>query len=303
MRFCWLAFLFFILLTSPLRAQIALPLWLGTPPNALRNDTLRERVWRDNILRISQVSKPTITVYLPDPKRAKGTAMLICPGGAYGFLAFEIEGMQVAEWLASKGIVGVVLKYRLPDARLMTYQHEVPLADALQGLTIIRQNATRWHLHPDCIGIMGFSAGGHLAATVSTHYHRTPTADPRLSKPDFAILVYPVISTGPVAHRGSLNNLLGRYASDSLLLDFSNERQVTAQTPPTLLLHPTPDATVPVENSILYFTALKQANVPVEMHLYGDGGHGFGMSDPNPPTAAWGQWQIQLLNWLKSRGL
>lgn len=292
-----------LLCAARVPAQTVLPLWPGTPPNALRNDTARERTWRDNILRINTVTTPTLTAYLPVSRRNTGTAVMICPGGAYGFLAFEVEGTQVAQWLASQGIAAFVLKYRLPDARLMTRQHEVPLADALQGLALIRKNAARWHLHPGRIGIMGFSAGGHLAATVSTHYYRTKNADSTDSKPHFAVLVYPVITTGPATHQGSIDNLLGGHAPDSLRLAFSNERQVTPHTPPTLLLHPTPDATVPVENSVLYYSALVQAGVPAEMHLYGDGGHGFGMSRPEPPNAAYGHWREQLLCWLENRGL
>ena len=295
-------FLSLVCVSAP-KAQTVLPLWPGTPPNAIRNDTARERIWRDNILRISTVVTPTLTAYLPEPRRSTGAAIMVCPGGAYGFLAFEHEGTQVAQWFASQGIAAFVLKYRLPDARLMTRQYEVPLADALQGLALIRKNTARWHLRPDRIGIMGFSAGGHLAATVSTHYHRAENADSAASKPDFAVLVYPVITTGPQAHQGSIDNLLGGDASDSLQLDFSNECQVTARTPPTLLLHPTPDATVSVENSLLYYSALQKAGVSAEMHLYADGGHGFGMNPPEPPAAAYGHWRQHLLGWLASRGL
>ncbi len=286
--------LFFYLMSltlSTVAAQEVLPLWPADAiPNAIASTTLTEQstTSADGILRISNVSVPTLAVYLPPATKATGAAVMICPGGGYSILAASHEGSDVAHWLNEMGIAAFVLKYRLPNEQIMVRPYEVPLLDARQGMTLIRQNASRYGVDPNRIGVMGFSAGGHLASTLSTH-PESDMAKSALSKPNFAILMYPVISfTGDKIHAGSRDKLLGTAKSPELIRQYSNELQVTAQTPPTLLVHAADDNAVPVENSLNYFLALKQAKVPAEMHVYPNGGHGFGLRVANKGSlAAW----------------
>ena len=199
------------------------------------------------------------------------------------------------------GVAAFVLKYRLPDEKAMTNPHEVPLRDAMQGMIVIRQNAARYGLDSNRLGVMGFSAGGHLASTLSTHYHRGEQASEQ-AKPNFAILMYPVITFGEKAHTGSRDKLLGKLnTSPDLIAYYSNELQVTNQTPPTFLVHSEDDKAVPVENSMLYYQACRQHGVPVEMHLYPTGGHGYALR-----TAKFGSlnsWPASCRAWLKSLGV
>ena len=283
-----------------LAQQEVLPLWpAGKVPNALPSSSVVEKSeTTGGIMRISGVTVPTITAYLPSKEKATGAAVLICPGGGYGILAAEHEGSELAEWFKARGIAGIVLKYRLPNAQAMTKQHEVPLMDAMQGMKLIRQNAKKWNLDPNKIGVMGFSAGGHLAATLSTHFDQGPNASED-ARPNFAILLYPVISFSPtLAHGGSRKNLLGADESEELIKYYSNEQHVSEKTPPTLLVHATDDAGVPVENSIEYYLALKKNKVPVEMHLYPRGGHGFSMRTEGKGSVA--NWPQAMEGWLKA---
>ncbi len=261
-------------------SQEIINLWPdGAIPNAISGAQITEKSETDanGILRISNVSVPTMTAYLPLKEKATGAAVMICPGGGYSILAASHEGSDVARWFNSMGVAAFVLKYRLPNPELMTNQQEVPLMDAMQGMTLIRQNATRYGINRDKIGVMGFSAGGHLAATLATHYHRAPKAS-ELAKPNFAILLYPVVTFGDKAHTGSRDKLLGRQnTSPEMVAYYSNELQVTSQTPPTFLIHSEDDKTVPVENSINYYLACLKNGVPAEMHLYPAGGHGYGL--------------------------
>ncbi|GAB2597515.1 alpha/beta hydrolase [Spirosoma areae] len=265
--------------------QIALPqevlkLWPDNAiPNAIAGVSITEKSETDaaNILRISNVSVPTLTAYLPSKEKATGAAVLICPGGGYGILAASHEGSDVARWFNEMGVAAFVLKYRLPNPEIMTNQQEVPLMDAMQGMVLIRQNATRYGIDPAKLGVMGFSAGGHLAATLATHYHRGAKANEQ-AKPNFAILLYPVITFGDKAHTGSRDKLLGKLTvSPEMIAYYSNELQVTSQTPPAFLVHSEDDKAVPVENSINYYLACLKNGVPAEMHLYPTGGHGFGL--------------------------
>jgi acetyl esterase/lipase len=253
-----------------------------------------------NILRISGVTVPTITAFIAPKENATGAAVMICPGGGYGILAASHEGSDFAKWFNDRGISAFVLKYRLPNEKAMTHQHEVPLMDAMQGMKMIRQNAAKWNIDPNKIGIMGFSAGGHLAATVSTHYNIGPKASQE-SKPDFSILLYPVISFLPaISHGGSRDNLLGAEKSDELIKYYSNELQVSDQTPPAFLVHAMDDGAVPVENSIEYYLALKKRKIAAEMHLYPIGGHGYGMRTEGKGSLA--NWPAAMEGWLKSMG-
>jgi acetyl esterase/lipase len=276
------------------------PLWPDGAPGALGNDAGDE---------FHPGDVPTITVYLPDAARATGAAVVICPGGGYGFLATEHEGKDVAEWLNSLGIAGVMLKYRLGPR----YQHPVMLEDAQRALRTVRARASEWRLDPGRVGILGFSAGGHLASTVATHFDsgRPDASDPidRMScRPDIAVLVYPVVALAtPYGHAGSLKNLLGARPAQELIENLSNERQVTSNTPPTFLAHTNEDKGVPAENSILFALALRKAGVPVELHLFEKGAHGLGMgtgwaSHKIAPNDAFQAWPRLCATWLKERG-
>jgi len=250
---------------------------------------------------------PTLTVCLPPKAKANGTAVVVCPGGGYGGLAMDHEGWKVADWLNSLGVGAFVLKYR---HRGNGVGHPAPLNDAQRAIATVRQGATdgRWPVAPGRIGIMGFSAGGHLASSAGTHFHpgKPDATDPldRIScRPDFMILVYPVISfTEKFTHRGSMHNLLGRNPDPKLVESFSNERQVTPQTPPTFLISTNADRGVPAENTVYFFLALRKAKVPVEMHVYEHGGHGFGMNTRGVPAAT-ATWIARCADWLRGRKL
>lgn len=246
--------------------------------------------------------RPTLSVYLPSPEKAVGTGVVVCPGGGYGTLAMEHEGRQVAEWLNGLGVAAFVLKYR----HAPRYRHPAPLQDAQRAVRLVRSRAAEFGLRPDRIGIWGFSAGGHLASTAATHFDagRADAADPveRFScRPDFLILAYPVISFATAyVHQGSRRNLLGDNPGPALLENLSNENQVTAHTPPTFLFHTTEDRGVPVENSVLFYLALRKAGVPAEMHLYERGRHGVGLASNDPVLSSW---PARLADWLRVHGL
>lgn len=245
--------------------------------------------------------RPALTVYLPPRERANGAAVVICPGGGYRVLAMDHEGHQVARWLNSFGVAGVILQYR----HAPRYQHPAPLLDAQRALRFTRAHAAQWGLDPARVGILGFSAGGHLASTAGTHFDAgkkdADDAVDRLgSRPDFMVLVYPVISlAGAHAHTGSRFNLLGKDADPKLVEYLSNEKQVTAQTPPTFLVHTTEDTAVPPENSILFYQALGRAKVPAEVHVYEKGRHGLGLGPKDLPFSSWPQ---RCEAWLRDRG-
>ncbi len=232
--------------------------------------------------------------------------MVICPGGGYQHLAIGYEGHDVAEYFNTFGVAGFVLKYRLaPD-----YHHPSPLLDVQRALRIVRERASEWHIDPHRVGVMGFSAGGHLASTAATHFDagKPDASDPidhQSCRPDFAILAYPVITmSDKFGHGGSKKNLLGPHPEKGLAESLSNETQVTAQTPPTFLFHTAEDSAVPVENSIEFFLALRKAGVPAEMHIYEKGRHGLGLGTKDPKIAfALGTWPGRLHDWMQLRGL
>ena len=245
--------------------------------------------------------KPTITAYRA-PRGSTGTAIIVAPGGGYSGLAIEHEGRQWAYWYNAMGITAFVLKYRLGPR----YHHPIELGDAQRAIRTVRARAAEFNIIPDRIGMMGFSAGGHLTSTAGTHFDagKPDASDPieRVgSRPDFLILGYPVISFDPaITHAGSLKNLLGDNPDPKLVENLSNELQVTAQTPPTFIFHTTNDNGVPVENSVRFYLALRKAKVPVEMHLFENGPHGVGMALSDPSLSAW---PGLLMNWLRARGL
>ncbi len=240
-----------------------------------------------------------LTIYRAE--QTNGAAVIICPGGGYGGLAIEPEGHGIATWLSRHGITGMVLEYRLPQGRPM-----VPLSDAQRAIRLARANAGAWGIDPHRLGIMGFSAGGHLAATAATRFDLGATqqaaqGDPVQrfsSRPDFAVLVYPVITMGKISHAGSRNNLLGKNPSADLIADFSAERQVTQRTPPVFLAHAKDDALVPIENSLLFANACEQHDVPCAMLKLESGGHGLN----NYQGPSWDTWQKECLSWLEARG-
>ena len=246
--------------------------------------------------------KPTLSIYLPTAERATGTAVVVCPGGGYRNLAMDHEGQQVARWLNSFGVAAFVLKYRLGPR----YHHPAPLQDAQRALRYARINAAEFRIDSGRIGIWGFSAGGHLASTAGTHFERgNPAAtDPyerTSSRPDFLILGYPVISlTTEYTHQGSRRFLLGETPDPALAENLSNDKQVTSETPPTFLVHTDEDKTVPAENSVLFYLALRRAGVPAELHIYERGPHGVGLA---PADRVLSSWPARLADWMYSRGL
>ncbi len=245
--------------------------------------------------------KPTLTPYVVSAERSTGTAVVVCPGGGYQHLAMDHEGDQVARWLNSIGVQAFVLKYRLGPK----YHHPIELGDAQRAIRTVRAKAAEYHVQPDRIGIMGFSAGGHLAATAGTHFDAgnasAPDAIDRVGcRPDFLVLGYPVISFTTSVHRGSMRALLGDNPDPKLVELLSNELQVTAQTPPTFLFHTSADATVPVENSVMFYMALHKAGVPAEMHIYEEGPHGVGLAATDEALSSWPE---RLANWMRVRGL
>ena len=245
--------------------------------------------------------KPTLTYYSPILPSDTRTAIIVAPGGSYHMLASNHEGRQVANWLNAMGVTAFVLKYRLGPR----YHHPIELGDAQRAIRIVRTRAAEFGIQPDRIGIMGFSAGGHLAATASTHFDagkaNAPDAIDRVSsRPDFAILGYPVISmSASFTHQGSATNLLGENADAALRQELSNELHVTPQTPPTFLFTTSEDTLVPPENSVAYYLALHKADVPAEIHVFEKGPHGVGLDLGDPAT---GEWPNLLRNWLRSRG-
>ena len=232
----------------------------------------------------TDADKPSLTVFLPPPEKATGTAVMVCPGGGYGGLAMNHEGRQVAAWLNTHGVAAFVLKYRIAPR----YHHPAPLQDAQRALRTVRARAREWGLDPKRVGIWGFSAGGHLASTAGTHFDDgkadAEDAIERAScRPDFMILVYPVITLSPpYAHMGSRTNLIGKDPDPKLVDELSNEKQVTDKTPPTFLIHTSADKAVPAENSVFFYLALRKAQVPAEMHVYEQGPHGFGLASRDP---------------------
>lgn len=247
-------------------------------------------------------SEPTLTPWLPDAAKATGTAIVICPGGGYGGLAMDHEGRQVAEWLNGVGVAAFVLKYRHQGTG---FGHPAPMQDVQRAIQTVRSRAREWNIRPDRIGVLGFSAGGHLASTAGTHFIAgRPDAEDVVervsSRPDFMVLIYPVISmVEPYAHRGSRKNLLGPKPAPELVEAMSSERQVTAETPPAFLVHTNEDAGVPSENSIAFYLALRKAKVPAEMHIFEKGKHGFGLGKPGMPAA---KWPKLCETWMRERG-
>lgn len=282
-------------------AQKVMPLYPagqepGKPCETKENRTFDEKSKREMI---SEVVSPTLTAYFPASKPKNGSlAVIVCPGGGYGRLAMTHEGYDVAKRFAEAGIAAFVLKYRLPNDACMEDKKTGPLQDAQQAIYLVRKNAREWGIDPAKIGIMGFSAGGHLAATASTQFNRTMVKNPEniSLRPDFSMLIYPVISFSDLlTHGGSRTNLIGNPAAPQLIEQFSNEKQITKATPPAFLVHAADDQAVPVGNSLAYAEALISFQTPVQLHVFPAGGHGFGMVNPTTPS----DWFLMGLDWLK----
>lgn len=265
-------------------APTTVPLWPNGVPGAIGNEAQ---------------DTPTLTIYAPPAGKSNGAAVVVCPGGGYGGLAAH-EGEPVARWLTENGVTGIVLKYRLGPR----YRHPAMWNDASRALRTVRARAKEWGVDPRRVGILGFSAGGHLASTAATHFdagdkNAADAVERESSRPDLAILIYPVVSLEQFAHLGSRRNLLGENPPADLVRLLSNETQVTAQTPPTFLIHSHEDTGVPAENSILFALALRKAGVPVEMHLYEKGKHGFGLGGDDPVLSGW---PALCAAWMRGRG-
>jgi acetyl esterase/lipase len=274
----------------------------GEIPNFRATDEIEQRDTTD-IVRIRTVQTPDIAVFLPSKKTATGEAVVICPGGGYWILAYDWEGEDIAKFWNSKGVAAIVLKYRLPTSKSQVIPHKSPLLDTQRALRLVRYNAEKWNIDPGKIGIMGFSAGGHLASTLSTHFDDgDPDAnDPieRMScRPDFSMLIYPVISfTEDFQHSGSHKALLGENPEPELSKYYSNELQVNEDTPPAILIHSSDDKGVPVDNSIVYYQALVKNKITAEMHIYPYGGHGYGLAVGKGYLSTWPE---RCFDWLKS---
>ena len=264
-----------------------IPLWTDKAPGAQGDE---------------DADKPTLTVYMPPDTTGPMAAMVIAPGGGYGVLDLNREGREPANYLNSMGVAAFVLKYRLGPK----YRHPVELGDIQRAVRLVRSHSNDWHIAPGRIGVLGFSAGGHLASTVSTHFdfgdpRATDPIDRMSSRPDFAVLVYPVISMkAPLAHQGSKKNLLGEAPADALVESLSSETQVTTNTPPTFLYHTDTDTVVSAENSVQYYLALRKAGVSAELHIFRKGPHGTGMGLQDPALA---EWPKLLANWLRAMGI
>ncbi|HOI49350.1 MAG TPA: alpha/beta hydrolase [Prolixibacteraceae bacterium] len=252
-------------------------------------------------VRVRYVSEAEMYVFLPSKDKNSGAAVVICPGGGYAIEAMDHEGYDMARWLSERGVAGIVLKYRLPYGH-----HQIPSGDARRAIRTVRANAEKWGIDPDKIGLAGSSAGGHLAATAGTRFDKgnPMAADPieRMScRPDFLLLLYPVITFNEeFGHMGSRKNLIGDGNNWELVKQYSNELHVTPETPPTFLILPDDDKTVPPRNSVEFYLALKKNGVPAEMHIFQQGGHGFGMNRKNLPVD---QWPELFLHWLKAINL
>jgi acetyl esterase/lipase len=304
-RILFCAFLIFSFLTNKSGAQVSsLNLWPDGIPGFIVNDSYVEKTTiADGInTRFEKVTSPALFPYLPPKESATGTAVLICPGGGYSGLAFNHEGHAVAKWLNDNGIAGIILKYRLPSDLIMKDKSVGPLQDAQEAIRIIRRNAVKWNIDPNRIGVIGFSAGGHLASTLSTHYAEKvyEPKDTVSAKPNFSLLIYPVITMdSSFTHAGSRRNLIGAKPSAEDIKRFSNELQVNEKTPPAFIVHSADDKAVPVKNSIVYYEQLVRYGIPSELHVFQKGGHGYGLAGGRETESSWPELCIK---WLKASG-
>jgi acetyl esterase/lipase len=286
-----------LLFTGNVYSQQVYPLYHSKIPNSKPSVNTESSTVRDSILIVSNVSRPTLTAYFPDPSKATGEAIIVVPGGGYSILAAGHEGTDVAMRFKEMGITTFVLKYRIPNSEWMINPEIGPLQDAQRAIQIVRENAKKWKINKNKVGILGFSAGGHLASTAATHFNKSyvPNKKKTNLRPDFLVLIYPVITfTDSALHKGSMENLLGKNASPEKRREYSNELQITPQTPPTFLVHAKDDP-VSVRNTILFADSLNAKGVFSEVLLYESGGHGFGLVNKTSDI----MWPERVRDWLR----
>lgn len=282
-------------------AQETLPLYTGNIPNSKPTKDEEYSETTDGILIIHKITKPTISIYLPPKEKANGTAVIIYPGGGYWIVAAGHEGADVAKEFNKVGVTAFVVKYRIPDSTTMINKEIGPLQDAQRAILYVRENAATWNIDKNKIGIMGFSAGGHLASTAGTHFKRSYIDNPKNTslRPDFMILCYPVISfTDSIGHIGSRDQLIGKSPTQKKIKEYSNELQITKEAPPTFLMHAKDDDAVNVKNTLLFAGALHANKVNNSYYLYDHGGHGFGLNNPTSTV----KWMDKLEIWMKQSG-
>jgi acetyl esterase/lipase len=284
----------------------SIPLYNGAIPNS-RDNGGKEKIENQDITVISNVQVPGIDVYLPTKRFATGQAVVICPGGGYWILAYDLEGTDIAKYFNTIGVAAIVLKYRLPTCGNTIESYKVPLMDAQRAMRLVRNNAKKWNISPEKIGVMGFSAGGHLASTLGTHFdYGNKTSSDSLERiscrPDFMILMYPVISfTDSCTHTGSRDALLGKNPDKELVKYYSSELQLKKDTPPAFFVHADNDTGVPVENSLLMYKALRANKIPAELHILSEGEHGFGLGTGNDHINSWTNSLKLWLKWLNDK--
>jgi acetyl esterase/lipase len=292
MKFLYTLFFAILFFSFSSQAQQIIKLYPGNVPNS-KESNIKE-TFDQKLGMYRDVINPTLEVFLPEKEKSTGAAVVICPGGGYSVVVYQAEGISTAKEFAKNGIASFVLKYRIPSDLTMIDKKNGPLQDALQAIKIVRENTTEWGIDKNKIGIMGFSAGGHLASTVATHFNKVAIENSNNTnlRPDFQILVYPVISMqDSLTHRDSKRQLLGENPTKEIIDEFSNELRVTENTPLAYITHTGDDKTVDVDNSIRYFEALRHHNVLVELHIHPEGGHGFIFKHKG--------WMVPLLQWMK----
>jgi acetyl esterase/lipase len=285
----------FVIIISDRATSQTLPIYPGAVPNSKTGHQLISQKNNPDI--IYTVLKPELEVFLPKKEKATGAAVIICPGGSYKVLVYQAEGVNTAKTFAENGIAAFVLKYRLPDDSAMVDKTIGPLQDAQQAMKFVRENARQWQINDHRIGVMGFSAGGHLASTLATHFNKALISNTEKTnlRPDFLILVYPVISMqDSLTHQDSRHNLLGKTPSKAIVDEFSNELQVSDNTPPSYITHAGDDKLVDVDNSIVFYEKLRHHNVAAELHLYPKGGHGFVLAQ-RPEV-----WIAPIVKWMQT---
>lgn len=301
-----LAGVIIMITTSAFGQSKIIEVWNGKVPGSIPKPEYKQIIDSTYYIKLRNISKPTIEVYPAAADNNSGTAVVVCPGGGYYGVSFISEGIEVAKWLNQIGITAVVLHYRLPDDAIMENKSIAPLQDGQEAMRIVRRNAKEWGIDPNKIGIMGFSAGGHLASTVSTHFDEKiyEQKDSTSARPDFSLLIYPVVSMdSAITHKGSRESLLGKNPSPELVKHFSNALQITSKTPPAFMIHSLDDGSVPVENSIEYALAMKKNNIPCELHIYEHGGHGFGLGlESWRSNSTESTWTEACRKWLEVKG-
>jgi len=291
---------FLLVINLTCLAQYEIPLYMDKVPNSIKTQLKEEKVFNTEVdSLISKVTNPSLRVFCPAIEKSNGTAVIICPGGGYHTLLIKREGNDIAKAFNKIGVTAFVLKYRLPNSEIMINKSIGPLQDAQKAIQVVRERAVEWSIDPNKIGIMGFSAGGHLAATAGTHFENAVIDNKRGTslRPDFMILIYPVISfTDSIGHIGSKENLIGRSPSKELIHYFSNEKHICSATPPAFITQSYDDIVVPLSNSIVFFEALRKFSVPAELHIYSKGGHGYLKQPP------FEEWFERCQYWMKSSG-